>query len=149
MVWPCQNPNRTPSEHPNPTTKIGSKMGGEFTNPNQHGIPKRFRQPQPYQPEVTSGSMPLQGAMSTRGSNSDSPSQILGWFRWFLGNPERFRVGGSETSGEVRFLGIFCRASIRTILLKAMEWQMDTSAAKPPHSLTASWRSMPSNSANP
>ena len=26
-----QNPNRTPSEHPNPTTKIGSKMGGEFT----------------------------------------------------------------------------------------------------------------------
>ena len=22
---------RTPSEHPNPTTKIGSKMGGEFT----------------------------------------------------------------------------------------------------------------------
>ena len=33
-----QNPNRTPSEHPNPTTKIGSKMGGEFTNPNQNGI---------------------------------------------------------------------------------------------------------------
>ena len=28
-----QNPNRTPSEHPNPTTKIGSKMGGEFTYP--------------------------------------------------------------------------------------------------------------------
>ena len=26
-----QNPNRTPSEHPNPTTKTGSKMGGEFT----------------------------------------------------------------------------------------------------------------------
>ena len=23
-----QKPNRTPSEHPNPTTKIGSKMGG-------------------------------------------------------------------------------------------------------------------------
>ena len=38
-----QNPNRTPSEHPNPTTKIGSKMGGEFTYPkrcttNQNGI---------------------------------------------------------------------------------------------------------------
>ena len=29
-----QNPNRlAPSEHPNPTTKIGSKMGGEFTYP--------------------------------------------------------------------------------------------------------------------
>ena len=28
-----QNPNRTPSEHPNPTAKIGSKMGGEFTYP--------------------------------------------------------------------------------------------------------------------
>ena len=28
-----QKPNRTPSEHPNPTTKIGSKMGGEFTYP--------------------------------------------------------------------------------------------------------------------
>ena len=28
-----QNPNRTPSEHPNPTTKIGCKMGGEFTYP--------------------------------------------------------------------------------------------------------------------
>ena len=27
-----QNPNRT-SEPPNPTTKIGSKMGGEFTYP--------------------------------------------------------------------------------------------------------------------
>ena len=27
-----ENPNRTPSEHPNPTTKIGPKMGGEFTN---------------------------------------------------------------------------------------------------------------------
>ena len=27
-----QNPNRTPSEHPNPTTKLGSKMGGEFTS---------------------------------------------------------------------------------------------------------------------
>ena len=26
-----QNPNRSPSEHPNPTTKIGSKLGGEFT----------------------------------------------------------------------------------------------------------------------
>ena len=26
-----QNPTRTPSEHPNPTTKIGPKMGGEFT----------------------------------------------------------------------------------------------------------------------
>ena len=25
--------NRTPSEHPNPTIKIGSKMGGEFTYP--------------------------------------------------------------------------------------------------------------------
>ena len=24
-----QNPNRTPSEHPNPTTKIGPKMGGD------------------------------------------------------------------------------------------------------------------------
>ena len=28
-----QNPNRTPSEHPNPTTKIGPKLGGEFTHP--------------------------------------------------------------------------------------------------------------------
>ena len=28
-----QNPNRGPSEHPNPTTKIGSKMGAEFTYP--------------------------------------------------------------------------------------------------------------------
>ena len=28
-----QKPNRTPSEHPNPTTKIGSKMGGECTYP--------------------------------------------------------------------------------------------------------------------
>ena len=36
-----QNPNRTPSEHPNPTTKIGSKMGGEFHLP-QTGIPIRF-----------------------------------------------------------------------------------------------------------
>ena len=26
-----QNPNRTPSEHPNPTTKIGSKMSGAPT----------------------------------------------------------------------------------------------------------------------
>ena len=26
-----QNPNRTPSEHLNPATKIGAKMGGEFT----------------------------------------------------------------------------------------------------------------------
>ena len=25
--------DRTPSEHPNPTTKIGSKMGGEFPYP--------------------------------------------------------------------------------------------------------------------
>ena len=33
-----QNPNRTPSEHPNPTTKIGSEMGGEFTYPS-NGIP--------------------------------------------------------------------------------------------------------------
>ena len=29
-----QNPKfRTPSEHPDPTTKIGSNMGGEFTYP--------------------------------------------------------------------------------------------------------------------
>ena len=28
-----QKPNCTPSEHPNPTTKIGSKIGGEFTYP--------------------------------------------------------------------------------------------------------------------
>ena len=31
----------TRSEHPNPTTKIGSKMGGEFTCP-RNGIRKRF-----------------------------------------------------------------------------------------------------------
>ena len=31
-----QNPNRlAPSEHLNPTTKIGSRMGGEFTNPQK------------------------------------------------------------------------------------------------------------------
>ena len=29
----AQNPNRIPSEHPNPATKIGPKMGGEFTSP--------------------------------------------------------------------------------------------------------------------
>ena len=28
-----QNPNHSPSEHPNPNTKIGSEMGGEFTYP--------------------------------------------------------------------------------------------------------------------
>ena len=28
-----QNPNRTPSEHPNSTTKIGSKMGGALKTP--------------------------------------------------------------------------------------------------------------------
>ena len=28
-----QHPNRTPSKHPNPTTKIGSKLGGEFIYP--------------------------------------------------------------------------------------------------------------------
>ena len=37
QIWECwvcfdvamgQNPNRTPSEHPNPTTKIPPKMGG-------------------------------------------------------------------------------------------------------------------------
>ena len=28
-----QNPNRTPSEHANPTTTRGTKMGGEFTYP--------------------------------------------------------------------------------------------------------------------
>ena len=27
-----QKPNRTPLEHPNPTTNIPTKMGGEFTN---------------------------------------------------------------------------------------------------------------------
>ena len=27
-----ENPNRTRSEHPNPTTKIGSTMGGDFTS---------------------------------------------------------------------------------------------------------------------
>ena len=31
-IWAMgQNPNRTPSEHPNPTTQISTKMGGEFT----------------------------------------------------------------------------------------------------------------------
>ena len=30
-----QNPNRAPSEHPNPTTEIGSKMGGELTYPKK------------------------------------------------------------------------------------------------------------------
>ena len=29
---------RTPSEHPNPTTKIGSKIGGEFTYPTWDAI---------------------------------------------------------------------------------------------------------------
>ena len=29
-----QNPNRTPGEHPNPTTKIGWKLGGAPTNQN-------------------------------------------------------------------------------------------------------------------
>ena len=29
-----QNPNRSPSEHPTPTTKIGTKMGGEFLSQN-------------------------------------------------------------------------------------------------------------------
>ena len=50
-----QNPNRAPSEHPNPTTKqIGSKM---VVNPptNQNGIPLRFSPPQPHGgPKLTS-----------------------------------------------------------------------------------------------
>ena len=29
----AQKPNRTPSEHPNPTTKIGSKIGGAPKTP--------------------------------------------------------------------------------------------------------------------
>ena len=33
MAMGFSNPNCTPNEHPNPTTKIGSKMGGEFTYP--------------------------------------------------------------------------------------------------------------------
>ena len=33
-----QNPNRTPSEHPNPATKIGSKMGGDL--PTEMGSTK-------------------------------------------------------------------------------------------------------------
>ena len=32
-TWP-QVKIRAPSEHPNPTTKIGPKMGGEFTTQN-------------------------------------------------------------------------------------------------------------------
>ena len=32
----------TPSEHPNPTTKIGSKMGGEFTYPINMGSQNGF-----------------------------------------------------------------------------------------------------------
>ena len=39
-----QNTNRTPGEHPNPTTKIKPKRGGEFTNPNQNGIPRLINQ---------------------------------------------------------------------------------------------------------
>ena len=31
-------PDRTPSEHSNPTTKIGSQMGGEFTYPKKVSI---------------------------------------------------------------------------------------------------------------
>ena len=35
-----QKPNRAPSEHPNPTTNIGSRMGGEFTQSQpKFGIP--------------------------------------------------------------------------------------------------------------
>ena len=36
-----QNPNRTPSEHPIQSNHYNRKpkMGGEFTNPNQNGIP--------------------------------------------------------------------------------------------------------------
>ena len=37
-----QIPNRTPREHPNPTTKIGSKMGGEFTQSQPKWDPKTF-----------------------------------------------------------------------------------------------------------
>ena len=37
-----QNPNRTPSEHPNPTIKIGSKMGGEFAYQPKMGSQKGF-----------------------------------------------------------------------------------------------------------
>ena len=33
-----QNPNRTASEHPNPTTKIGTQMGGEFTSPKWYPL---------------------------------------------------------------------------------------------------------------
>ena len=40
--------NRTPSEHPNPTTKIGSKMGGEFTYPKMEWDPLGF-DPRPNQ----------------------------------------------------------------------------------------------------
>ena len=44
---------RTPSEHPNPTTKIGSKMGGEFTYPKWDPIgfdPQPDRLPQANDP---------------------------------------------------------------------------------------------------
>ena len=39
--WPWVKIPNSPSEHPNLTTKIGSKMGGEFTDP-KNGISKRF-----------------------------------------------------------------------------------------------------------
>ena len=40
-----QNPNCTPSEHPNPTTKIGSKMGGAPTPPKKGSQNGFDRQP--------------------------------------------------------------------------------------------------------
>ena len=46
LLWKCEKPNRfPPSEHPNPTTKIGSKMG-EFTYQPKWD-PKTVLQPQP------------------------------------------------------------------------------------------------------
>ena len=48
MAWPCPDivkptwPWVNTSEHPNPTTKIGSKMGAEFTENPKNAIPRQF-----------------------------------------------------------------------------------------------------------
>ena len=68
-----KNKTPIPSEHPNPTTKIGSQMGGAFTNPNQNGIRSKTDLSQPYTRGLFGGGR--QGLVKCRCTKRDRSSR--------------------------------------------------------------------------
>ena len=98
-----QNPNRTPSKHPNPTTRPGSKLGGEFTYPRM--LPLTHTQPL----VLTQSNHFKQTKMVGAPTPKCDPKTVLTTTATDFPNSPRPRIVSCRTASPVATSGSFCK----------------------------------------